>query len=297
MTAFQLALLAGAVVGLGLGILVWGLAPGRITLSDALARVSGDDGLPVGTLETAGRSGDLTDRLGLWLLRHASLRGVPEAELNLLQLPVHRFLAQRVQFALVGLLMPTVVGVLAWLLGTGVPVVLPVGAALLLAIALSFIPVLNARTLARQAKDQFSRELSSYMDLVALERVAGQGIRHAMEGAAEVADSWVFRRIREELSRSRWRGQSSWEALTRLGNELDLPDLVDLANIMSTAGTQGAGSLESLRARADALRATNLSKDRAAANAINERLRMPMALLAVVFMLLLLVPGLLRIVS
>ena len=53
---------------------------------------------------------------------------------------------------------------------------------------------------AKAARKEFGRALASYIDLVALERNSGSGPRQAMEIAANIGDSWVFRRLAEELS-------------------------------------------------------------------------------------------------
>jgi hypothetical protein len=83
-----------------------------------------------------------------------------------------------------------------------------------------FLPDYNARDDAKKARVEFARALGAYIDLVALERNSGSGSRQAMEAAAEIGDSWVFRRLGEELARSRWSGQAPWEALHGLADEL-----------------------------------------------------------------------------
>lgn len=128
---------------------------------------------------------------------------------------------------------------------------------------------------------------------MALERLAGAGARQAMEAAAVIGDSWVFKRIGEELARSRWSGLPPWDALHALADELGLPELEDVADIMrlSKDGTQ---VYENLRARADALSAAQISDELAKANSAAERMSMPMSALGVVFMIILIVPTLLR---
>src|SRR3546814_17692470 len=81
---------------------------------------------------------------------------------------------------------------------------------------------LNAVDDAKRARVEFARALGAYIDLVALERHNGSGVRQAMESAAEVADSWVFRRLSEELGRSRWSGLPPWDALHALAEELEI---------------------------------------------------------------------------
>ena len=92
-----------------------------------------------------------------------------------------------------------------------------------------------------------------------------------MEAAAEVGDSWVFTRLSEELTRSRWSGQPPWDALHALADELGLPELDDFADIMRLSGEEGCQRLHHLRARSAAMRTAMLNDEIAEANAVGER--------------------------
>jgi Flp pilus assembly protein TadB len=157
-----------------------------------------------------------------------------------------------------------------------------------------FIPNYNALDEAKEARLEFARALGAYIDLVALERNNGIGVRQAMEAAAAVGDSWVFTRLSEELTRSRWSGLPPWDALHTLATELGLPDLVDFADIMRLGGEEGAGVYATLRARSAAMRTAMLNDEIAQANAVGERMTIPGSLLGVIFMALLVAPSLLR---
>ena len=115
-----------------------------------------------------------------------------------------------------------------------------------------------------------------------------------MEAAAEVGDSWVFTRLSEELTRSRWSGLPPWDALHTLAEELGLPELDDFADIMRLSGEEGAGVYATLRARSAAMRTAMLNDEIAQANAVGERMSIPGSLLGVIFMALLVAPSLLR---
>ena len=82
-----------------------------------------------------------------------------------------------------------------------------------------------------------------------------------MEAAAEVGDSWVFTRLSEELTRSRWSGLPPWDALHTLAEELGLPELDDFADIMRLSGEEGAGVYATLRARSAAMRTAMLNDE------------------------------------
>jgi Flp pilus assembly protein TadB len=166
-----------------------------------------------------------------------------------------------------------------------------------LAAGLFFVPDVNVRDDASKARGEFSRALGAYIDLVALERLSGSGTRQSMEVAASVGDSWVFRRLGEELARSRWNGVAPWEALHVLADQLGVTDLDDVADILRLSGEEGAAVAEQLRARAASLRSAQLHHELGKANATNERLSIPMSLLGVVFLALLVAPALLRLLG
>ncbi len=163
-------------------------------------------------------------------------------------------------YALIGLVMPPLLTYFFTVLGWQLPLLIPVGGSIALAVLLFFGPDMDVRTDARKARIEFSRALTAYIDLVALERIGGSGPRQAMEQAAEVGDSWVFQRIGEELARSRWSGVAPWDALHALADELGLPDLDDLADIMRLS-QEGAQVYSNLRARSTALRAAMLNQE------------------------------------
>ena len=115
------------------------------------------------------------------------------------------------------------------------------------------------------------------------------------EVAATVGNSWVFRRLAEELARSRWNGVAPWEALHTLADQLGLTELDDVADILRLSGEEGAAVFEQLRARSAGMRSA-LLHELARANEINERLSILMSLLGVIFLALLVAPALLRLV-
>jgi Flp pilus assembly protein TadB len=150
----------------------------------------------------------------------------------------------------VGLCLPPLLTALFYLLDLRLPIVIPVLATVVLAAVMFWLPDVNVRDEAKKARAEFARALGAYIDLVALERHSGGGTRQAMEVAADVGDSWVFRRLAEELARSRWSGVPPWEALQALSTELDVPELGDLADIMRLSGQVGAQVYSNLRATA-----------------------------------------------
>lgn len=299
-TGLQLALLGGALVGLGLSLIAWRLLPVDPDPVDVVRRYS-----PEGVRARAAAAGQTLqstttpDRLGIWAIKRFPVSWwgkTPVKELALLRIPLHRFYGKKVLYGLTGLLISPVLSYFLSVLGWSIPILMPVVGSILMAIGLFLTPDFDIRASARHARAEFGRALGAYTDLVALERLGGSGSRQAMELAAEVGDSWVFRRIGEELARSRWSGQAPWDALNALSEELGLPELDDLADIMRLS-KEGSQVYSNLRARSSALRSAMLSMELAKANATGERMSMPMSLLGVVFMAILVAPQLLRVMG
>ncbi|MGG5258648.1 type II secretion system F family protein [Phycicoccus avicenniae] len=299
-STLQLVALAGALVGLGLAGLLWSSAPSHPDLRDALDRLTPHQHLRTPPTAPPDAAGDLVDRLGRWgatALPGAAWGPLPARDLALLRRPVSRFYGEKVAFALLGLVIPPTLTVLFNSIGAGLAFYVPAAASVALAAAMFWLPNYNVRDDARRARAEFTRALSAYIDLVALERLAGAGPRQAMESAAAVGDSWVFVRLGEELARTRWSGLTPWEALHALAAELGVPELDDLADIMRLSGEEGSQVYASLRARAAGLRTALLTSEKARANEVAERMTIPMSLLGVIFLAILVAPALLRVMG
>ena len=242
---------------------------------------------------------DTEERLGIWAERTLPARflGVPPArDLAVLRKTPAQFYGRKVLYGLLGLVLPTLLTGFFTLIGISIPFVVPVGATVILSAVLFMMPSRDISEDAKKARSDFARALSAYIELCALERNSGAGATVALSNAAEVGDSWVFRKIGEELARSRWSGLAPWDALNALSDELGLPELDDLADIMRLS-KEGSQVYSNLRARSGALRSAMLNEELAKANATGERMSMPMSLLGVVFLAILVAPQLLRVMA
>ena len=297
-TGLQLALLGGVLMAAGVVLLVSRLAPARPDLADVLDRLSPD---PHRTAPPVGVEGvSAVDRVGRWgvrLLPPLVWGRAPVQQLALLRISAVRFFGEKLLFGMLGLVMVPVLSVLLAVLGWRLPVVVPVVVTVGFAVAMFFLPDYNVRDDAKRARTEFARALGAYADLVALERNAGSGPRQALEVAAAVGDSWVFRRIREELAFSSWSGEQPWQALRRMSEELGVPELGDLADIVRLSGEEGAQIYSQLRARSASMRAAMLTDEVTYANTVGEKLSIPMSILGVIFLIILVTPALLRVLS
>ena len=150
---------------------------------------------------------------------------------------------------------------------------------------------------AKEARSNFARALSAYIELCALERNSGAGASVALATAAEVGDSWMFAKIGEEIARSRYNGQPPWDALNALADDLALPELADVADIMRLASDESSEVYRQLRARSASARSALLSEELARASLVEERMYFPASILGLVFLALLMAPPLLRLLD
>lgn len=298
-TGLQLAILGGCLVGAGITVLIARLLPTSVDAKWAMGQL---DQRRAATQATGGGTAHVTGlqgQLGVLIQRRApSDRGwarVPVKDLAVLDRPVHEHLGEKALLAVVGLMFPPLFAVFTSLVGLGLPLTVPFAGSLALAALLWVAPDVRVRTEARKARKEFVRALATYVDLVALERASGTGSTQALEAAAAVGDSWVFTRIAEELAHARWAGRAPWDGLKDLADEMIVPELADLAEIMRLSREEGATVYTQLKARATSMRNAQLSEDLAKANAASEQMAVPVSLLALVFLALLGTPAILRV--
>lgn len=301
MTGLQLVIAAGALIGAGLALLALRLVPAHPDLGETLTRLSpaGARDVRVRHQQRLTRTSDIRDVLGVAgerLLPARAWGRVSDQDLAILRTTRTRWYGEKVLFAAIGLVIGPVLSVVPMIAWDGIPGYVPVAASLVLGLGLWFVPTYNLIDDARKARLEFSRGLGALIDLVALERAAGSGPRPALEKAAAVGDSWAFQRVREELARTRWSGTTPWDALRQLGEEVGLSELHELADIMRLSGDEDAQVYDQLRSRSSSMRSATLLAQKAEANAVSERMTLPMTLLGVVFLAILITPQLLRLV-
>jgi pilus assembly protein TadC len=233
-------------------------------------------------------------------MRHLPTRiwgSTPAQDLAILGRSTHRLYGEKLLMAFI---VATGMPVLAAIFSMTFRIPTPVTVAAILVGALFgwLVPNGNLATAAREARLEFNRALGSYVDLVALERNAGgSAARQALENAAEIGDSWPFRQIRDELARGRFSGEPPWDAMNHLADELGLPALDDVADIMRLAGAEGSQVYDTLRARSTALRSALLAAEQTKANALSGRMAIPTTLMAIVFCVILVTPAVLRLAA
>jgi hypothetical protein len=279
---------AGILGGLGIFLAVRELVPAPNRLEAALARL--DPGAAQEPGAAGGSAAAPPSRLAQRIAAELPWLPVPAADLALLGKDRASWIASKVGCGLLGLAFPPVLVGLASLAGIGVSWSVPAVISLLCGTALFFAPDLVTRVNAAERRTDFRRALTSYLDLVGLERGAGAGPTEALEAAAEIGDGWAFQRISAALDAARRAGSAPWTALARLARETGISELADVADIAEVAGQEGAKILDTLAARAASMRAEALAADRATAGSRSTTMVIPIALLGAGFLLLLIFP-------
>jgi Flp pilus assembly protein TadB len=282
--------LLGVGFGFGLLLLASGLFPARPPLALALERLHRPGGqlpdtegaVPPGSVATRllGRSWT-SSALGRRLTAGAA------ADLRVVGLTAEEHLAQRVAVAVVGVLWAPVVALVLSAAGTPAPPVLGLWMSLVLAPVGFFVPVVELRARAARKRRSFRHALSSFLDVLSIALAGGKGLEGALNDAAGTGDGWAFRELRAALADARLLRQPPWAGLSRLGNELGLPELGELAASAALAGTEGARVKASVTAKAKALRVRVLADVETAAQSASERMSLPIVLLLLGFVLFL----------
>jgi Flp pilus assembly protein TadB len=280
-------IVAGIVTGLGCWLAISELIPAGPSLSAALGRLDAAG-------SSAGRETRLAVRIGRRLSAALPWLPLPARDLRLLGQDPTDWLASKVSCGFVGLaLVPVLAGLLA-LGGRILPWTIPAGGTLLLGAVMFVLPDLITRVNAKEKRVDFRHALTSYLDLVALERGAGAAPTEALEAAAEVGHGWAFERIGAALQQARRASRPPWDGLAALADDIGISELADLAEIAGVAGQEGARILQTLSARADSMRSEALASARARAGARSTTMVLPIALLAGGFLVLLIFPDFYR---
>jgi Flp pilus assembly protein TadB len=306
-------LVAGGVLGLGLWLVLRGLYPGRPGLARRLAELDvsasrippSDTGRPMSRVASreAARRAPATARemaLGRSLLTVLDDLGLPlrrtlGRDLEVTGQTLEAFAARKAVGAVAfGLFVPAAAAVLG-LAGLRLPLAASAAVALAAAVAGFVLPDLSLNRLAAARRREFREATSLWLDLVAVSLAGGAGIEEAMTSTSATGQGWAFARLRDTLDRARLAGEPPWTALGRLGEDLDVAELRELAASLALAGTEGARVRRSLAAKAASLREHEVAEAESAAAAVTERLVLPVGLLLLGFVLFLGFPALLRV--
>lgn len=302
-------LLCGAGLGLGMFVLVRALFPSRPSAAarvlrvDARARMSFGAASPVispGT-DRAERAARLRERIGVRAARVCARQGweLPalRADLSLLERSFEAFLATKVMVGLLGLVFGPAVFLGLWLVGFTKNPMMPVWMALVFGAVFFFLPDIEVRGDAKKARADFLHVLAAFTSLVANNLAGGRGLPEALKTATEITDNGPMLRLRRELAGARLSGMTHWQALDRLGQEIALPELQDLATRIALASNDGARIRDSLMATAKTLAERELSETEGKAGAQSQTMLVAQIVLCLGFLIFLVYPALMRVTA
>lgn len=290
MSPLTAVVVAGALVGGGLWVMWTGWVPARPSLRWALDRL----GQPVPDIEPASRD-SLDARLGakarkVGLVDQTVL--AMRTDLRVLRRSADEQAAIIVAYGLLGFLWAPIVAAGGWLVGFHLPIAIPLWLAAAGAGLGVVTAVRSAKTAAAQRRRAFSHALSSFCDVTGMCLAAGRGVESSLQTAAQTGHGWAFSELQTALRAGYVRGDTPWEALTRLGEDADLPDLTELAAALSLAGEEGAAVRDTVTSKAKVIRERlTADAERSAANT-TERMGVPATLLLLGFILFLGFPSL-----
>lgn len=279
------ALAFGAGVGAGLWLLlIWGRPP-RPALSDRLTQAkTRTKSAPIVVADDAAWV-TAWGRIFLPGLRTLGLPGATiDNDLRITGRGTDTQLAAKALLTVAGLLTPWLLQILLALGGQSPDAEVPLLAGLGLAVLGFLAPDLAVRAKATRLRREFRGALSAFLDLVGITLAGGAGVEAALHDAAAVGAGPAFDAIRRALRAAQLTRTTPWATLRRLGEELGITELAELAASISLAGTEGARVRASLAAKADALRIHQVTDAEADAHAATERMALPVTLLFLGFL-------------
>ena len=294
------ALLIGGLTGLALFLAIFALIPRRTSLAARIAAFDASRAAPLESMRSARESagGDesaLTRRLGAALARFCAELGwelpLVRANLRLTGKSLESFLGTKALLGIFGFLFPVLLLSGLRLLGMHLSVTVPVWAGLAFAAVFFFLPDLELHSEAVKRRRDFRHAIGAFLDLVAMNLSGGRGVPEALMSASEIGEGWSFWRIRDALSTARITGQTPWQALGALGEDVRVDELRDLAGALSLVAEDGAKVRESLTARAASLRRRELADLEGQAAERSQSMLVAQLVMAAAFLVFLIYPA------
>ncbi|WP_084317135.1 type II secretion system F family protein [Actinospica robiniae] len=289
----------GALVGLGVFLLIRALIPSRPSAAVTVAQIDALRELGPHSAERRERAESVRELIGRkaaefyasqgWQMR--SLR----ADLAILDRGWEAFLTTKLGLAAVGFFLPPLFFVALWLVGFHLSALVPVWLALCCAALFFVLPDLEVRRDAKERRADFRRVVTAFLDLVSMNLSGGRGLPEAIMSAAEISNSWAVRRIRDALTAARLSGQTQWAALSALGDTLGVEELVDLGHAIALTADDGAKIRQSLASRAETMRRRELAEIEGKAGQQSQSMLVAQLLLCTGFLIYLIFPAIMQI--
>jgi tight adherence protein C len=289
------AVLAGAIAGGGLFLLAFALIPRRVSLAKQIAALDNPAAGYRPARRPVGEESAVSRRLGAMLARFCAEQGweFPSLRTNLTLVgkSFENYLATKVLLAFFGLIIAPLFFAVLSVAGVHISVIIPVWVALAVAAGFFFLPDLELKQQADRRRKDFRHAVGAFLDLVAMSLAGGRGVPEALMGASEIGGGWAMWLIKDALANARITGQTPWQALGRLGEELKVDELKDLSAALSLVAEDGAKVRESLTARAASLRRKEIAELEGQAGERSQSMLVAQMLMCAGFMLFLIFPA------
>ncbi|MBR8643194.1 type II secretion system F family protein [Streptomyces tuirus] len=294
----------GAVIGLGIYVLVRALMPSKRSAISQVARIDAmrargsayESARPQADTSRFGSlRAEVGQRVAEFYLQQGWEQRSLRADLAVLDRSWEKFLATKVLLGVAGLFFGPFLFAIVWTLALADSPVIPVWLALMFAVLFFFLPDLEIRRDAAEKRRDLRRVIGAYLDLVSMSLAGGRGLPEALMAAAEISDGWANQRIRNALSDARITGISQWQALGQLGEELGVEELKDLSASLALVADDGAKVRESLASRAETMRHRELAEIEGSAGEKSQSMLVAQLLLCAGFLVFLIYPAAMRV--
>jgi hypothetical protein len=297
------AIIVGAVVGGGLFLFAFALIPRRMSLAGQIAALEAPaaKGRRSTLRSEAEEESEFSRRLGSMLVKFCAEQGWEfpslRSNLSLVGKSFENYLATKVLLGFFGLLIVPILFAGLSVIGLSFPIIIPVWIALVLAVCFFFLPDLEIKRDAEQRRKDFRHAVGAFLDLVAMSLAGGRGVPEALMGASEIGGGWAMWLIRDALANARITGQTPWQALGALGEEVKVDELRDLSAALSLVSEDGAKVRESLTARAASLRRREIAELEGQAGERSQSMLVAQMVMCAGFMIFLIFPAVVALVG
>jgi tight adherence protein C len=289
------AIIAGAIAGGGLFLLAFALIPRRVSLARQIAALDAPAAVHRPARRTAGEESEVSRKLGAALARFCAEQGWEfpslRSNLTLVGKSFESYLATKVLLAVFGLIIVPIFFAVLSVIGVHLSILIPVWMALVVAAVFFFLPDLELKQEADRRRKDFRHAVGAFLDLVAMSLAGGRGVPESLMGASEVGSGWAMWLIRDALANARITGQTPWQALGKLGEEIKVDELRDLSAALALVAEDGAKVRQSLTARAASLRRKEIAELEGQAGERSQSMLVAQMLMCAGFLLFLIFPA------
>jgi tight adherence protein C len=289
------AIIVGAIAGGGLFLLAFALIPRRVSLARQIAALDAPAAVHRPARRTAGEESEVSRKLGAALARFCAEQGWEfpslRSNLTLVGKSFESYLATKVLLAVFGLIIVPIFFAVLSVIGVHLSILIPVWMALVVAAVFFFLPDLELKQEADRRRKDFRHAVGAFLDLVAMSLAGGRGVPEALMGASEVGSGWAMWLIRDALANARITGQTPWQALGKLGEEIKVDELRDLSAALALVAEDGAKVRQSLTARAASLRRKEIAELEGQAGERSQSMLVAQMLMCAGFLLFLIFPA------